>query len=129
MHEIHEVSVVRSCTAIWLARSAYYQGPVDWQVRDEDVIEALNDLVEAHPSWEGWKYIARLRALGHPWKHKRIYQVYQQLRQNQPRRTKRRLPMRPSLPLFVPEASSEVWSADFMGLVSRHPFSHVQYHR
>ncbi len=33
---------------------------------------------------------------------------------NQPRRTKRRVPTRPSLPVFVPEGPHEVWSADFM---------------
>ncbi len=114
MQETHGVSVDRSCAAIGLARSAYYQSPVDWQVRDGKVIEALNDLVDAHPRWGVWKFIARLRAMGHPWNHKRIYRVYRQLGLNHPRRTKRRLPTRPSIPVFVPEALSEVWSADFM---------------
>ena len=114
MHQTHGVSVVRSCTAVGLARAAYYQGPVDWQLRDADVIEALNKLVDAHPRWGVWKFIDRLRALGHPWNHKRIYRVYRQLGLNQPRRTKRRLPRRPSLPVFVPEGPNEVWSADFM---------------
>jgi putative transposase len=106
--------VVRSCTAVGLARAAYYQSPVDWQVHDADVIAALNELVEAHPRWGVWKYIARLRALGHPWNHKRIYRIYRQLGLNHPRRTKRRLPTRPSIPVFVPEGPSEVWAADFM---------------
>ena len=97
-----------------LARAAYYQDPVDWQVRDANVIEALNDLVEAHPRRGIWKYIARLQALGHPWNHKRIYRIYRQLGLNRPRRTKRRLPTRPSIPVFVPEGPREVWSADFM---------------
>ena len=52
--------------------------------------------------------------MGHPWNHKRIYRVYRQLGLNQPRRTKRRIPTRPSLPVFVPEGPNEVWSADFM---------------
>ncbi len=114
MQETQGVSVVRSCAAVGLARSAYYQGPVDWQVRDGKVIEALNDLVNAHPRWGVWKYIARLRVLGQSWNHKRIYRVYRQLGLNHPRRTKRRVPTRPSIPVFVPEALSEVWSADFM---------------
>jgi len=97
-----------------LARAAYYQDSVDWQVRDANVIEALNDLVETHPRWGLWKYIDRLRAMGHPWNHKRIYRVYRQLGLNHPRRTKRRVPTRPSIPVFVPEGPSEVWSADFM---------------
>jgi putative transposase len=78
MQQTHGVSVVRSCTAVGLARAAYSQNPVDWQVRDANVIEALNDLVAAYPRWGVWKYIARLRALGHPWNHKRIYRIYRQ---------------------------------------------------
>lgn len=103
-----------------LARATYYQDPVDWQVRDANVIEALNKLVEAHPRWGVWKYIKRLQALGHPWNHKRIHRIYRQLGLNHPRRTKRRLPTRPSIPVFVPKAPSEVWSADFMSDVLYH---------
>lgn len=114
MQEAHGVSIVRGCAALRLARSAYYQTPQDWQVLDAEVITALNQLVEAHPRWGVWKYIARLRVLGHPWNHKRIYRIYRQLGLNHPRRTKRRLPTRPSLPVFVPEGPNEVWSADFM---------------
>ena len=43
-------SVVRSCTAVGLAQATYYQDPVDWQIRDATVIEALNEMVEAHPA-------------------------------------------------------------------------------
>ena len=114
MHEIHGLSVVRSCQALGTPRSGYYRAPVDWQVRDANLIEALNELVDAHPRWGVWKYIARLQALGHPWNHKRIYRVYRQLGLNHPRRTKRRVPLRPSIPVFVPEAPNEVWSAAFM---------------
>ncbi len=114
MKEAHGVSVVRSCAAVGLARAAYYQVPVDWQVRDAPVIAALNEMVAAHPRWGVWKYINRLQTLGHAWNHKRIYRVYRQFRLNHPRRTKRRLPTRPSLPVFVPEGPNEVWSADFM---------------
>ncbi|MFZ1746602.1 MAG: IS3 family transposase [Nitrospirales bacterium] len=109
MQKTHGISVARSCTAVGLARSAYYQGSVDWQV-----IDAFNPLVVAHPRWGVWNYIARLRALGQSWNHKRIYRVYRQLGLNHPRRTKRRLPTQPSIAVFVPEATSEVWLADFM---------------
>lgn len=114
MQEAHGLSVARSCQAVGVSRSAFYQIPMDWQVRDAEVIEALNQLVEVHPRWGIWKYIDRLRTLGHPWNHKRIYRVYRQLGLNHPRRTKRRLPTRPSLPVFVPEGANEIWSADFM---------------
>ena len=107
MHETHDISVMRSCAAVGLARSSYYHAPVDWQVRDANVIEGLTELVEAHPRWGVWKYIARLRAVGHAWNHKRIYRIYRQLGLNHPRRTKRRLPKRPTthLPTVVEQES------------------------
>lgn len=114
MRETHGLSVVPSCQAVGLSRSSYYQTPFDWQTQDKEIIDALNQMVEAHPRWGVWKYIDRLHALGHPWNHKRIHRIYRQLGLNQPRRTKRRVPTRPSLPVFVPEGPHEVWSADFM---------------
>ncbi len=107
MHEAHGISIVRGCTALKLARSAYYQVPQDGQAHDQEVIDALHALVDAHPRWGVCKYIRRLRALGHGWNHKRIYRIYRQLGLNQPRRTKRRLPQRPSLPVFVPEGRTK----------------------
>lgn len=114
MQATHRISIARGCAALKFTRSAYYQTPRDWALHDREVIDALNELVAAHPRWGVWKYIDRLRALGHPWNHKRIYRIYRQLGLNQPRRTKRRVPRRPSLPVFVPEGPNEVWSADFM---------------
>lgn len=114
MQATHGVSITRGCAALMFTRSAYYQNTRDWQAHDRAVIDALNALVDAHPRWGVWKYTARLRAMGHPWNHKRIYRIYRQLGLNQPRRTKRRLPTRPSLSVFVPEGPHEVWSADFM---------------
>jgi len=114
MQATYGVSVVWSCDAVGLARSAYYRAPVDWQVRDADVIAALNELLDTHPRWGVWKDIDRLQALGHPWNHKRIDRIYRQLGLNHPRRTKRHLPTRASLPVFMPEAPNAVWSADFM---------------
>ncbi len=67
-----------------------------------------------------WKYIARLRAIRQPLNHKQISRIYRQLGLNHPRRIKRRLPRRASLPVFFPEESSEVWSADFMSDVLYH---------
>lgn len=79
-HETHGVSPVRSCDAVGLARAAYFQAPIDWQVCDVEVIEALKELVDAHPRWGVWKYIDRLRVLDYPWNHKRIFRIYRQLR-------------------------------------------------
>jgi len=99
---------------VGLPRATYYETPVDWSARDAEVIDALNQLVEASPRWGFWKYFDRLRALGRLWNHKRVYRVYCALGLNQPRRTKRRLANRERIPLLVPERKNQIWSADFM---------------
>lgn len=108
------MSIQRSCDCMGLSRSAWYQVPADWTIRDSELIDALNALVEAHPRWGFWKYRDRLRALGHPWNHKRIYRVYCAMGLNQPRRTRKRLPERVRESLLVPDKPDQVWSADFM---------------
>lgn len=104
----------RSCNCIGLSRAAYYRVPVSASVADQDVIKALNALIERHPSWGFWKCFKALRRLGQTWNHKRVYRVYCSLRLNQKRRTKRRLPKRVKQPLMVPQRPNQVWSADFM---------------
>ncbi len=49
--------------ALRFSRSAYYQVPRDWGRHARELIEALNQLVAAHPRWGSWKYIARFRTL------------------------------------------------------------------
>jgi putative transposase len=88
--------------------------PLAWRVRDVEIIEALNLLVQAHPRWGFWKCAARLKQLSHPWNWKRVYRVYKTMRLNLPRRIKRRLPLRQPLSLLVPQCLNQVWSADFM---------------
>jgi len=114
MKDTFGLPVRRSCRCVGLSHGAFYRRPMDWMARDADVIDALNELVEAHPRWGFWTYVERLRALGHGWNHKRIYRVYCGLGLNQPRRTRRKLPEREREPLFVPERLDQVWSADFM---------------
>lgn len=87
---------------------------MDWAIRDAELIGALNVQLEAYPRWGFWKYFERLRTLGHGWNHKRVCRVYCDLDLNQPRRTKKRLPERERIPLWVPERPNQVWSADFM---------------
>lgn len=54
------------------------------------------------------------RRKGRIWNHKRVYRVYCDLKLNQKRRAKKRLPQRFKQPLFVLPVSHQVWSADFM---------------
>ncbi|MES9938052.1 MAG: IS3 family transposase [Sedimenticola sp.] len=110
----HELSITRSCRCVGLSRTAYYQQPVNWMQRDKPVIEALNQLTEEFPRSGFWKYRDILSLRGYPWNHKRIYRVYCEMGLNQARRTKKRLPERDPIPLFVPQAANQVWSADFM---------------
>lgn len=114
MKDAFGLPIRRGCACVGLSHAAFYRQPLDWMVRDGKVIEALNELVETHPRWGFWKYVDRLRTLGHRWNHKRIYRVYCALGLNQPRRTRRKLPERVREPLFVPEQLDQVWSADFM---------------
>ena len=114
MKEALGLPIRRGCACVGLSHGAYYCEPIDWRARDADVIDALNALVEAHPRWGFWKYVNRLKALGHRWNHKHVYRVYCALGLNQPRRTRRQLPERERQPLFVPERQNHVWSADFM---------------
>jgi putative transposase len=81
---------------------------------DGEVIAAINAVVEKHARWGFWKCYKALRRKKYPWNHKRVYRVYCQLKLNQKRRAKRRLPKRLRQPLLVPQRPNHVWSADFM---------------
>lgn len=110
-HE-HGISVRQGCLAVGLARSTYRYKPKPKD--DEDVIQALNDLIDDHPAIGFWQAYHRLRLKGHAWNHKRVYRVYKALGLSIRRRTKKRLPARAKQQLFQPSAPNEVWSLDFM---------------
>ena len=107
------MSVQRSCHCIGLSRAAYYKKPSGHD-RDADVIRAINAEIDRHPRWGFWKTFKALRRKGHRWNHKRVYRVYCNLKLNQKRRAKKRLPKRIKRPLLVPQRPNQVWSADFM---------------
>lgn len=111
--EVHQRPVRRSCDCVGLARSAWYEPPLDWTVRDAEIIGALGRLVEERPSRGFWKCCQILQRV-HRWNHKRIYRVYTGMRLNLRRAARRRLPKRERVPLYVPRTPDEVWSADFM---------------
>lgn len=110
----HRLPVIRGCACVALSRSAYYEPPLDWTVRDAELIGALAKLVEDRPSRGFWKCVKLLRRQGHGWNHKRIYRVYCAMKLNLRRQAKKRLPKRVRVPLYVPSQPDRVWSADFM---------------
>ena len=59
-------------------RKAWYLGDGKEKAdkRDAPVIEALNELVEAHPRSGFWMCFKRLRLIGKTWNHKRVWRIY-----------------------------------------------------
>ena len=112
MIDEHRLSIIRGCKCIGFSRSAYYRLPKGCD--DSDVIKAINNVIAKHSRWGFWKTFKTLRRKGYRWNHKRVYRVYCNLRLNQKRRAKKRIPQRVQRPLFVPEQPNKVWSADFM---------------
>lgn len=88
----------------------YYQSKKD----DKEVITALQQLAEQHPTYGFRKLFAYIRRAGHSWNHKRVYRVYRLLKLNKKRRGKRRLPTRVKEPLQQQADINQSWSMDFM---------------
>ena len=88
----------------------YYQSLKD----DRDVIEVLQQLAFAHPTYGFRKLFAYIRRSGKSWNHKKVYRVYKLLKLNKKRKGKRRLPARVKQPLKQPSAVNKTWSMDFM---------------
>jgi len=99
---------------VGLSRAAWYRPPLDWTVRDAEIISALAELVKDRPARGFWKCRKLLRRCRPEWNHKRIYRVYCAMKLNLRRAASRRLPKRERVPLYVPECPDRVWSADFM---------------
>ncbi len=109
----HGLSVRRACGVVRLSRAAYYCPPQPVR-HDQPVIDALHGALAESARWGFWKCFDRLRQLGHPWNHKRVYRVYCALRLNLPRRTRRRRPQRVAHPLAARPQLNHVWALDFM---------------
>ena len=112
--EVHARPVRRSCDCVGLSEAAWYRPPLDWTVRDAELIAALARLVEERPSRGFWKCRAFLRRSHPQWNHKRIYRVYRAMRLNLRRAARKRLPKRERAALYVPRLPDTVWSVDFM---------------
>lgn len=108
----HKISVVLSCEVTGISRTAYYYKPK--RSDDSELIDALHLMVEKHQRWGFPKCYKRLRAMGYAWNHKRVYRVYNKLKLNLRRKSKKRLPTRNPEPLAIPNAAGKTWSMDFM---------------
>ena len=108
----HLVSIVKSCQAVCISRTAYYYRKR--LVNDSAVEQALLELTERHPRWGFVKCFDRLRTLGHPWNHKRVQRVYNQLKLQLRSKRKQRLPARNPTPLAQPKLARSSWSIDFI---------------
>lgn len=104
----------KACRITGLSRSSWYQPPQDNKDRDQQLIDALNEVVNKHPRWGFWKCYHRLRNKGHLWNHKRVHRIYCELNLNLPRRTKKRVPKREVQPLEVIPLPNKMWSMDFV---------------
>ncbi|WP_374755517.1 IS3 family transposase [Fibrisoma limi] len=107
----HAIPVSRACQLVSLPRSQFY-----YNTRKDDtaVIEVLQDLAFAHPSYGFRKLFAYIRRSGQTWNHKKVYRIYKLLKLNRKRKGKRRLPTRVKHPLQQQTAINSSWSMDFM---------------
>jgi putative transposase len=69
--------------------------------RDRGIVAALNEIVAVELWWGFCKCFARFRQLGRPWNRKRVLRVYCQMRLNQQRRARKRLPKRERQSMLV----------------------------
>ena len=76
--------------------------------------DALDGLVQKHPTIGFWQSFHRLRNRGHWWNHKRVRRVYRKMNLNIRRKPKRRLPERVKQPLTYATSPDQMWSIDFM---------------
>lgn len=95
-------------------RSSWYRPRTDPKLKDQPVIDQLNEVVARHGRWGFWKCFHWMRQRGATWNHKRVHRVYRSMKLNLPRRAKKRLPVRIKQPLDVPSTPGRLWSMDFM---------------
>lgn len=106
------LGVVLACESLRISRCTYYYQPK--RMDDSELIQVLSELAAKHTRYGFRKLFKRIRYLGYPWNHKRVYRVYCGLKLNLRRKTKKRFPTRHPEPLSVPAKANQCWSMDFM---------------
>lgn len=106
-----KIPVTRACKLLSLPRSQFYYCSTK---DDTAVIDALQELAYAHPSYGFRKLYAYIRRAGKRWNHKKVYRVYKLLKLHKKRKGKRRLPARVKQPLQQQTTINRGWSMDFM---------------
>ena len=108
------IPVSAACSALGLSRASYYKKPQGLREKDQIVIDALNQVVGKNGRWGFGLCFAYLRNQGAPWNHKRVWRIYKEMGLNLPRRTRKRLPKMPRVPLIAPNEPNTMWALDFM---------------
>src|SRR5690606_2930549 len=85
----YNASVIKCCDVVGISRTAYYYEPI--LTDDDEIIDALNALIDKQHRWGFLKCFKRIRKLGSRWDHKRFYSVYTELKLNLQRKGKKRL--------------------------------------
>ena len=114
MVDSHRLSKARACRIVGLSRTVLYRPKVNRLERDQEVIDAINEVLRKRPRWGFWKCFDRIRMDGHPFNHKRVHRVYCEMKLNMKRRTKKRVITRQAQPLDYIQAVNHTWTLDFM---------------
>jgi len=99
---------------VGLAKASFYRRPAGKVKRDAPVVDVLNQIVAKHVRWGFGLCFCWMRSDGYGWNHKKVWRVYKDMELNLHRRTKRRLPKGPRIPLVAPETKNVVRARDFM---------------
>ncbi len=112
---------------IWGWReSSYYERPASRAKADEPVIEVLNQIVAKNGRWGFRLCFDWMRNHGYVWNHKRVWRITtkgspfrdKEMGLNLPRRTKKRIPKMPRVPLIAPTEVNTMCALSPMGFPS-----------
>ena len=115
MSKEHARQLRRSCHCLGLDlfRAAWYKPPQEWTGRAVALIAALNQLVDAHSSWEFWPGCPWLRKQQTHRNREQIDPVDNAVQWQRTRATRQRLPQRARSALSLLKQPNPVGSIDF----------------